>query len=621
MVYTLSLNFNRIAIMADEFLSALHRAAIEYARDGIPIFPCVEGGKTPAIPGGFKSATIDEKTINEWWARNPNYNLAVCPDDAGWYVVDVEYNGIEDWEKYYTGRTYTNKTPRGGRHFIFQGSGPSKVRFMNGYSWDTRGRGGYILLPPSMVDGKEYETIDEAPLEPIPEFVRKNLEAQLQEKRLAPEGIDFDHTASLTAARDWLKRQPAPVQGERNNATFKAAAQLKDFGCNAAEIHTMLEPWGCEELDTAIKSAFKNSQNEVGCDAVPPMSEVFKDVEAPKEKPRTNRFELIPESEMDNVKEGPWTLAKLIPGRGCVVIYGPPRSYKSFIALDMALCIATGTPFAGVKPIRTGPVVFITSEGPVEVMTKRRPAWKLARGVEAIPNFFMIPHTPLIKSEEQRTEFLAAIDARLKGQQLGALFLETAAKMMVGMDATKDVGYLQQFCDQLSDRYRCPIVLLHHSSRDLESGPKDSSTYEQAFDTVLRITRPNPADLVCELAVMKHKDAPEPAPFYFEGTDLAGSLTFQHTTKRDLEKTRREASPYAEAKVAAALRKLKADSVETCVEVTTLAAELIPALEGQDFDKREAEIEKVARKLRDLCKPTRHLEGYFTTKRGWHLPG
>ena len=73
--------------------SATHKAALAYAAAGIPIFPCVADGKAPACAHGYKDATTDVEQINAWWAED-NFNIGLCPEDAGWCVIDIDPGAV-----------------------------------------------------------------------------------------------------------------------------------------------------------------------------------------------------------------------------------------------------------------------------------------------------------------------------------------------------------------------------------------------------------------------------------------------------------------------------------------------------------------------------------------------
>ena len=46
---------------------------------------------------------------------------------------------------------------------------------------------------------------------------------------------------------------------------------------------------------------------------------------------------------------------------GC--LYGPSGCGKSFVAIDMALSVASGTPYLGTFPVVQSPVVYLSGEG------------------------------------------------------------------------------------------------------------------------------------------------------------------------------------------------------------------------------------------------------------------
>src|SRR5262245_29847319 len=66
-------------------------AALEYARLGIPVFPCNPLDKKPLTPNGFKDATTNEAQIRAWWTRWPNAMLgAATVPTSGMWVMDLD---------------------------------------------------------------------------------------------------------------------------------------------------------------------------------------------------------------------------------------------------------------------------------------------------------------------------------------------------------------------------------------------------------------------------------------------------------------------------------------------------------------------------------------------------
>ncbi|UNX54105.1 bifunctional DNA primase/polymerase [Georgenia sp. TF02-10] len=140
---------------------ALLASATWYATAlGLPVFPCAPGGKRPATPHGFKDATTDPGQIRAWWRVNPSYNVA-APTGVLFDAIDVDGpEGLVALGEYVDGggvlpeRIAYALTPR-GRHLLVpptaQGSTTNLLP-----SVDYRGRGGYVVLPPSRTPEGTY---------------------------------------------------------------------------------------------------------------------------------------------------------------------------------------------------------------------------------------------------------------------------------------------------------------------------------------------------------------------------------------------------------------------------------------------------------------------------------
>src|SRR3954452_16216919 len=110
-------------VATEETLAA---AALRYANLGIPVFPCVPGGKRPLTPNGFHDATSSARTVNDWWRRTPEANIGLPTGAAtGVLVVDVDVHaggsGFDAFERARSadlaaGWGWLVRTPSGGLH-------------------------------------------------------------------------------------------------------------------------------------------------------------------------------------------------------------------------------------------------------------------------------------------------------------------------------------------------------------------------------------------------------------------------------------------------------------------------------------------------------------------------
>jgi hypothetical protein len=462
-------------------------------------------------------------------------------------------------------------------------------------------------------------------------WVQQRVDDRKHEKQAAPTDVELDTSTNIAAAKDFLARHAPPVEGERNVKTFPMAAQLKDLGCSAAVIFELLSPWsglGDEELTTTIESAFKNGQNAPGCDARRPMAEAFAGIEIPTEpKPKAGYYDCEDDDAMDLTPTASWVVPEVLPERGSVLCYGPTQQYKSFLLIDAALGLATGGVAWGIKVTKQGPVIYSALEGREALKRDRRPAWRMARGIDGKTEFY-VNRAPMIRQPGACDDYIAAVERRLAGKRPVAIFLETASKMMVGLDPTRDVPLLVAFIDRLVEHFHCVVVISHHTGNE-DRGPKDSSTYMQAFDTVISVR--SPAKLVAVARVEKHKDAAEPThPFTFKGVRMLDiSLVFNRTTAEehaalipaDAKNHRvKKVNIYSETNVGNVLRELKAIGRDNAVHTDVLAGKLVPPLDSESLEERQVKVKAASSQLRTYSKNV--LEAYCTLgtdgKPLWH---
>lgn len=205
-------------------MSALEHALL-YVDLGWHVFPCKPDDKRPLTPHGFKDATTDPARIREWFAQWPDANLAAATGAAsGFVALDVDKkDGAPGFESLHAleqehgalPATMASQTPSGGKHFLF--AHPGRV-VKNSASLlapgiDIRGDGGYVVTPPSLVNGKRYMWTREVAIAPLP--------AWLLDLIVAPK--------NATGGSQFRARFCVP-QGERNNYIFRLACSLRARG-------------------------------------------------------------------------------------------------------------------------------------------------------------------------------------------------------------------------------------------------------------------------------------------------------------------------------------------------------------------------------------------------------
>lgn len=633
--------------------SPLHLAAIRYAEAGIPVFPCISDAagrslpdkerKKPATPNGFKDATTDLEQIDSWWSSNPGYNIAFSPQSVGLGVVDLDGPEADAaWAdlvaKHSIPDTREILTPRGGRHIYFQGELPQTAwvpgaenKRALGVHIDTRGVGSYVLLPPSSVNGKPYKVLHDRPIVPVPgwmsDHTRKRDEARVSSVR------ELDAVGSRDRGRTLLtslvSRGDVAISGRGgNNRTYRLACELSDLGLSPEVSRSLLEelwnphcvpPWQPDELVSIFANAASYVQNETGAYAVAPAAEVFASVNLdrllPDEKPTVparSRFYAEDDEEQDNAPDPSWLVPAILPDAATVLLIGAKGSFKSFIAQELLLAVASGVDTFGTRPLRTGPAFYGAHEGRNAIKKPRKQAWKLAHDCLDTKLPFFVMRAPQIKSEEQCNEFREQIRVRLcqQSHRISGIVLDTVAKCMVGLNENDagDCGLFIAFCDSLRDEFECPVIALHHYGKDATRGGRGSSALPAGFDTVISVDR-HEKSWCLSVKVDYHKDADEPdEPWTFEGRKLGPSLVFYPTTAEEHRVNTKGEEVFARSAVGAALRKLGAIGQSNAISTTVLAAELSPVQAGEDLGAHQERVSRAARAIGKLSKTK--LAGY-----------
>lgn len=213
----------------------LLNAALRYAELGYPVFPCALGGKVPITSHGFKDATTDAAQIEAWWTEHPDANIGM--PTAGLLVIDVDgpdnpWPGDPD-KAQELARAPLSLTPNGGRHYIF--------RQPDGKAWknttgsiapkvDTRTDGGYIVAPPSVVDGKAYRWAETMELDAEPEQLPEPpdwLSALLDSPAVSANGCSLDGNIIPS--------------GQRNATLARLAGAMRRVGMSRDEIFASLK--------------------------------------------------------------------------------------------------------------------------------------------------------------------------------------------------------------------------------------------------------------------------------------------------------------------------------------------------------------------------------------------
>jgi hypothetical protein len=142
------------------------------------------------------------------------------------------------------------------------------------------------------------------------------------------------------------------------------------------------------------------------------------------------------------------------------VLAGKFGTYKSFLAIDWAACVATGKPWHGHQVPESAPVLYVAAEGASGVK-KRRAAWVEVHGPIERGRLFVLPLAARLNVAEE----LLQLDQALKETGARFLVLDTLHRSAPGMEENDntEIGRMLSLVDLLRERNDVTVLLVHHT--------------------------------------------------------------------------------------------------------------------------------------------------------------
>lgn len=343
--------------------------AIKYAQSGLPVFPvwepvapgvcsCSHGaadfmpngdkhskGKHPRTPNGLSDATTDLAQIKEWWTKWPNANIGVRTGD-GVGVVDLDGPiGIESGRQMGLVSPIRTITGNGEQLWYLVPEGQKLVtrqakKLAPGV--DTRGTGGYVLVPPSLhPNGKRYlwagSPILKSLLPPLPTIFIEPA------KKLLP-GLVKRNTQGFVA--EAIKEMQ---NGHVHNTLIRVLGKFRHHNFSEEDTFALLHP-----------HALENGKPYEGLRAK--IAEIWQRYPAGTAPISSIKYETADEF-LKETKPPDWLCEPFITRKSIGFICGLPETLKTWLCMDLAVECARGDGmWAGLFPVATGKVWFIEQE-------------------------------------------------------------------------------------------------------------------------------------------------------------------------------------------------------------------------------------------------------------------
>jgi len=203
--------------------------ALRYAKAGWKIHPC-KLNKHPFLNDWPNKATSDIEQIKEWWAKYPGASIGCVTGEAsGFWVLDGDMpDGPAQITAMNLPETLTQETGSGGRQYFFSYNGTDIRNSAKKIAScvDTRGNGGYVILPPSPHEsGGTYRWLKEKKIVDAPSWLIEKATKKPDRPASTPlsgETTPYGHAALINE----ITSLSAAAKGQRNDTLNHSAFLL-----------------------------------------------------------------------------------------------------------------------------------------------------------------------------------------------------------------------------------------------------------------------------------------------------------------------------------------------------------------------------------------------------------
>lgn len=186
-----------------------------------------------------------------------------------------------------------------------------------------------------------------------------------------------------------------------------------------------------------------------------------------------------------------WLIDGIWTRGGCGFISGAPKSYKSWLALDLAVAVATGTPMLGVHRVTApGPVLYLQEEDSLatavdrldQIVDGRAPDCHWGGSLNGLtwspPRPLPIDiqaHTGIVLSDPR---WHAWLGERVQTYGYHAVIIDTLTTTVGDVDLDKAVDLQTRVLRplrELAQTYDCAVIIVHHSRKNTQGSRRGSN--------------------------------------------------------------------------------------------------------------------------------------------------
>lgn len=223
------------------------------------------------------------------------------------------------------------------------------------------------------------------------------------------------------------------------------------------------------------------------------------------------RFGILSDLELEQLRPSRGILGNWIRDQEIVAVYGASDSYKTFLAISMGECWATGMDWFGM-PVEQRTVFYVAAEAP-HTIGERLAAWKQHHGIAGVRTEFYTSTLPVnLESAEEVAALISEIRESLPDTP-GAVIIDTYACATSGDEKdAASVNAAYRGMRMLRDAFGATIVYVDHEGKERERGQTGSQRKKDNADVQIHVERIAESDGMITVTARKTKSGATPSP-------------------------------------------------------------------------------------------------------------
>jgi AAA domain len=227
----------------------------------------------------------------------------------------------------------------------------------------------------------------------------------------------------------------------------------------------------------------------------------------------TLKFRRYKMSDLKNQPTPKWLIRDLLFQQQVGVVYAPPSSFKSFLAIDLCSRLVRGLDWQGRK-LKSSRVLYVAGEG-FPMFRLRRLAWLKHNGLpDQDDGLEVIDSAVDLTDTASVTQFI--VEMQMDSGDVGLVVFDTLSTCTAGQNES-DSGVMTSAIENaklIGRMLNAAVLLIHHPGKDASRGARGHSSLKGNVDTEWVITR-HEKEMHCTLRVSKQKDGEDGQIFHF----------------------------------------------------------------------------------------------------------